>query len=104
MISEQVGREDDPAEDDPPLAEKTSPGHNLSVLARTSKMFLDPALNDLWRHQDTIVNLLNCMPDDLWYITETPSFGEDWNDQLRLTIVRTCVDIFYRPSTGSTSF
>ncbi|KAJ7136228.1 hypothetical protein C8R46DRAFT_614441 [Mycena filopes] len=42
----------------------------LSRLARTSSIFLDPALNLLWRRQDTIVNLLRVMPDDLWMIEE----------------------------------
>ncbi|KAJ7143901.1 hypothetical protein C8R44DRAFT_759113 [Mycena epipterygia] len=42
----------------------------LNALARTSKIFLDPALSVLWRHQNTILNLLRCMPDDLWNIEE----------------------------------
>ncbi|KAF7356915.1 hypothetical protein MVEN_01027400 [Mycena venus] len=44
---------------------------DLSRLARTSSIFLDPTLNILWRHQDSIVNLLRCMPDQLWKIEET---------------------------------
>ncbi|KAJ7113132.1 hypothetical protein C8R44DRAFT_984931 [Mycena epipterygia] len=43
---------------------------DLSRLARTSTIFFNPALNILWRHQGTIVNLLRCMPNDIWDITE----------------------------------
>ncbi|KAJ6534387.1 hypothetical protein B0H19DRAFT_1272099 [Mycena capillaripes] len=42
----------------------------LSVLGRTSKMFSDPALNELWSRQESMVQLLKCMPDDLWDITQ----------------------------------
>ncbi|KAJ7132333.1 hypothetical protein C8R44DRAFT_731023 [Mycena epipterygia] len=46
---------------------------DLSVLARTSTIFTNPALNILWRHQYTILNLAKCMPDDLWDV----DLGED---------------------------
>ncbi|KAJ7674020.1 hypothetical protein DFH06DRAFT_1081835 [Mycena polygramma] len=42
---------------------------DLASLARTSKKFLDPSLNALWKEQHTICNLLKCMPDDLWDIS-----------------------------------
>ncbi|KAJ7166210.1 hypothetical protein C8R46DRAFT_1276087 [Mycena filopes] len=42
----------------------------LARLARTSQLFLDPALNALWRHQRTLVNLLKVMPLGLWDIDE----------------------------------
>ncbi|KAJ7208498.1 hypothetical protein GGX14DRAFT_633250 [Mycena pura] len=42
------------------------PSGDLAALARTSKVFLDPALNGLWRYQDTFLPILQCMPDDLW--------------------------------------
>ncbi|CAK5270822.1 unnamed protein product [Mycena citricolor] len=42
----------------------------LSVLARTSRaIFLEPALDALWRQQSTLVNLLRCMPKDLCEIS-----------------------------------
>ncbi|KAJ7471654.1 hypothetical protein B0H11DRAFT_1365533 [Mycena galericulata] len=44
---------------------------DLALLARTSKIFLDPALNVLWRSQRTLKNILNCMPSDLWETTVT---------------------------------
>ncbi|KAJ6587587.1 hypothetical protein DFH09DRAFT_909630 [Mycena vulgaris] len=46
-------------------------GRHLSVLARTSTIFQNPALNVLWAEQSTILNLLRCMPDDLWDISRT---------------------------------
>ncbi|KAJ7214903.1 hypothetical protein GGX14DRAFT_443394, partial [Mycena pura] len=39
---------------------------DLAALARTSKNFLDPALNGLWSYQDTFLPILLCMPGDLW--------------------------------------
>jgi hypothetical protein len=38
----------------------------LAVLARTSRIFYDPALNALWNGLGTIFPLLRCMPSDLW--------------------------------------
>ncbi|KAJ7143872.1 hypothetical protein C8R44DRAFT_864890 [Mycena epipterygia] len=55
---------------------------DLNALARTSKLFLDPALSVLWRHQNTIMNLLRCMPDDLWDITELDSGEDQWEIML----------------------
>jgi hypothetical protein len=57
----------------------------LSALARTSQFFHNPALNVLWRHQDTIVNLLKCMPEDLWDITQG---NDDEDDDGPTNIVR----------------
>jgi hypothetical protein len=38
----------------------------LAVLARTSRIFCEPALNALWSRLWTIVPLLRCMPSDVW--------------------------------------
>ncbi|KAJ7694431.1 hypothetical protein B0H17DRAFT_1057604 [Mycena rosella] len=63
MICEQIGL---------PLG---APGRfalrDLVVLARTATIFLNPALNIIWRTQHTILNVLRCMPEDLWDITES---------------------------------
>jgi hypothetical protein len=56
---------------------------DLSVLARTSTTFLNPALRILWRQQNTILNLIKCMPDDLWTIIKE----EDEEDEPELQIV-----------------
>ncbi|KAJ7764241.1 hypothetical protein B0H16DRAFT_1454785 [Mycena metata] len=37
----------------------------LTCLARTSKLFHDPALDILWKTQNTVANLLRCMPADV---------------------------------------
>ncbi|KAJ7174807.1 hypothetical protein C8R46DRAFT_1347847 [Mycena filopes] len=52
----------------PLQADQRSP--DLARLARTSQLFLDPALDILWRHQGTLVNLLKVMPLGLWDIDE----------------------------------
>ncbi|KAJ6566295.1 hypothetical protein B0H19DRAFT_1373939 [Mycena capillaripes] len=66
-----------------------SPRHNLAVLARTSKVFRNPALNVLWREQHTVFNLLKCMPADLWNISEYPN-EEGWpDDNLSIILKRT---------------
>ncbi|KAJ7166223.1 hypothetical protein C8R46DRAFT_1276117 [Mycena filopes] len=53
-----------------PLRGDPTPFPDLARLARTSQSFLEPALNALWRHQETIVNLLKVMPLGLWAIEE----------------------------------
>ncbi|KAF7374130.1 hypothetical protein MSAN_00294300 [Mycena sanguinolenta] len=62
---------------------------DLAVLARTCCTFHEPALDHLWR-SSTPVNLLRCMPADLWVVDERdgwkctmlprrPIRAEDWN-------------------------
>ncbi|KAJ6504964.1 hypothetical protein C8R45DRAFT_971542 [Mycena sanguinolenta] len=62
---------------------------DLAVLARTCGTFREPALDRLWR-STTLVNLLRCMPADLWVIDDEaawkcnmlarrPTRVEDWN-------------------------
>ncbi|KAJ7779697.1 hypothetical protein B0H16DRAFT_1499618 [Mycena metata] len=43
---------------------------DLAVLARTCTGFHDIALDALWRHQYGILNLIRCMPADLWEVVE----------------------------------
>ncbi|KAJ7118306.1 hypothetical protein C8R44DRAFT_738248 [Mycena epipterygia] len=38
----------------------------LAALARTCRAFHDPALHQLWRSQNTLHNLIRCLPRDLW--------------------------------------
>ncbi|KAJ6566445.1 hypothetical protein B0H19DRAFT_1257661 [Mycena capillaripes] len=81
MIVEQVGSHDAL----PPLGiwkRKFSARHNLSVLARTSKVFLNPALNAPWRDQNTIANLLKCMPADVWDISERANDDMEWPENI----------------------
>jgi hypothetical protein len=44
---------------------------DLANLACTSKILHDPALDALWRDQDTIMNLMRCMPD-VWETPDPP--------------------------------
>jgi hypothetical protein len=46
--------------------ESYSPPHTLLSLARTSRIFSDPALDLIWREQSSLVPLVKCMPDTLW--------------------------------------
>ncbi|KAJ7666768.1 hypothetical protein DFH06DRAFT_251102 [Mycena polygramma] len=39
---------------------------DFAALARCCQTFRDPALNVLWRKQDTLVHVLKCLPSDLW--------------------------------------
>ncbi|KAJ7682015.1 hypothetical protein DFH06DRAFT_285473 [Mycena polygramma] len=45
---------------------------DLAVLARTCTFFHDAGLDALWSHQDTLMNLVRCMPADLWKVLELP--------------------------------
>ncbi|KAJ7771317.1 hypothetical protein DFH07DRAFT_1057681 [Mycena maculata] len=42
----------------------------LAGLARTCTAFRDPALNLLWKSQCTVMNVLNCMPGDIWEVLD----------------------------------
>ncbi|KAJ7165690.1 hypothetical protein C8R43DRAFT_1104268 [Mycena crocata] len=54
----------DSLDDDTPA--KTA--SRFAALARTCKVFQDPALNHLWRHQNTLAHILQCLPPHLWEI------------------------------------
>ncbi|KAJ7838544.1 hypothetical protein B0H13DRAFT_2367414 [Mycena leptocephala] len=64
----------------------------LAGLARTCKAFRDPALDLLWKSQCTVMNVLNCMPRDIWEVlddTDTeevrlkrPVLPSDWERPL----------------------
>ncbi|KAJ7442077.1 hypothetical protein B0H11DRAFT_1932581 [Mycena galericulata] len=62
---------------------------DLAVVARSSKVFLNPALDVLWKHQATLANLIRCMPSDLWDIRpiadirlRRPILPTDWERPL----------------------
>ncbi|KAJ7657198.1 hypothetical protein DFH06DRAFT_1409344 [Mycena polygramma] len=40
--------------------------HALCRLACVCRLLSGPALDNLWAKQDTLMNILRCMPDDLW--------------------------------------
>ncbi|KAJ7254807.1 hypothetical protein C8J57DRAFT_610939 [Mycena rebaudengoi] len=46
---------------------------DLSRLARTSTIFMNPALASLWQYQATLLHLLRTMPNDLWDIAKDSS-------------------------------
>ncbi|KAJ7168981.1 hypothetical protein C8R46DRAFT_950452 [Mycena filopes] len=54
----------------------------LAVAARTCKAFTEPALDVLWEHQSTVMNLLNCIPGEIWLRSEN---GQDRNYEVTLT-------------------
>ncbi|KAJ7466204.1 hypothetical protein B0H11DRAFT_59893 [Mycena galericulata] len=51
---------------------------SLAAMARTCKTFRDPALDLLWSSQDTVMNVLDCMPGDIW----------EWLDELEPEEIR----------------
>ncbi|KAJ7659620.1 hypothetical protein DFH06DRAFT_401078 [Mycena polygramma] len=56
------------------LQPSTSSG-TLAALARTSRAFLNPALDLLWREQTTLLNLLDCMPPDIFSLVTITNGG-----------------------------
>ncbi|KAJ7358507.1 hypothetical protein DFH08DRAFT_735176, partial [Mycena albidolilacea] len=64
----------------------------LAGLARTCKAFRDPALDLLWKSQCTVMNVLNCMPGDIWELLDdtdaeevrlkSPVLPSDWERPL----------------------
>ncbi|KAJ7457687.1 hypothetical protein FB451DRAFT_1406568 [Mycena latifolia] len=70
----------------------------LAALAGTCTIFHDSALDVLWRHQETIINLIQCMPANLWDSVQLfgrqnhgrktlrlarPIIGTDWDRLLK---------------------
>ncbi|KAJ6454285.1 hypothetical protein C8R47DRAFT_1083133 [Mycena vitilis] len=54
------------------VAWSTSSQTTLASLARTSKIFNDPALDALWYEQQSLVPLVKCTPDTLWEVQGEP--------------------------------
>ncbi|KAJ7438305.1 hypothetical protein B0H11DRAFT_2105237 [Mycena galericulata] len=50
----------------PDFVRPTSSTCDLAALARTCKIFQNPALDVLWSYQTTFAHVLRCMPSDLW--------------------------------------
>ncbi|KAJ6623297.1 hypothetical protein B0H10DRAFT_1786705, partial [Mycena sp. CBHHK59/15] len=61
---------------------------DLAALARTCKAFEDPALNLLWKNQNSIENVLTCMPEDVWDRC-VPDNGQKVRIRLRRAILPT---------------
>ncbi|KAJ7161786.1 hypothetical protein C8R43DRAFT_1123505 [Mycena crocata] len=64
---------------------------DLAALARTCTLLHDNAIDALWAHQDTIMNLIHCMPADLWVFNDEergvrrtrPIVPSDWDRLLK---------------------
>ncbi|KAJ7616493.1 hypothetical protein FB45DRAFT_1063933 [Roridomyces roridus] len=79
--------------DGPPALEYAPGRGDLSRLARTCTVFVEPALDSLWTFQDTLLNLLRTMPSDLWHIMEIPpdDVRASWGDvdsSLEISLLR----------------
>ncbi|KAJ7891028.1 hypothetical protein B0H13DRAFT_1887356 [Mycena leptocephala] len=48
---------------------------DLTALARTCRDFENPALDILWKEQNTLANALKCLPSNLWEETLIPNDG-----------------------------
>ena len=57
-------------------------------LALTCHAFREPALDQLWRRQLTIFNLIKTLPEDAWFVYDGHYVGPDGSRQL--FIVSTC--------------
>ncbi|KAJ7455840.1 hypothetical protein FB451DRAFT_1143740 [Mycena latifolia] len=57
---------------------------DLAVVARTCRAFHGPALDALWR-SSALVNLLRCMPSDLYHCEES---GPEWNVKCDMKLLR----------------
>ncbi|EMD38998.1 hypothetical protein CERSUDRAFT_93038 [Gelatoporia subvermispora B] len=57
----------------------------LAALARTCQVFHELALDSLWHHQDDLLNLLRCFPEDAWTFTEAPTMSFGWSKEPRMS-------------------
>lgn len=67
----------------------------LAGLARTCKAFRDPALDLLWKSQYTVMNVLNCMPGDIWEVLDDTDAEEAVSTARRSAKVLVNVLFFY---------
>ncbi|KAJ6560106.1 hypothetical protein B0H19DRAFT_1146509 [Mycena capillaripes] len=58
--------------------------NNLAVVARTCRAFHGPALDVLWR-SSALVNILRCLPSDLYHCEES---GPEWNVRCDMKLLR----------------
>ncbi|KAJ7607638.1 hypothetical protein DFH06DRAFT_1066622 [Mycena polygramma] len=70
------------------VSTSSGPLRNLTVLARTSKTFQEPALDLLWRRSGLVELLTGCMPSDLWAmdIVQNPTYV--WRKEHKLRLCR----------------
>ncbi|KAJ6454259.1 hypothetical protein C8R47DRAFT_226451 [Mycena vitilis] len=62
---------------------------DFAALARTCKSFHDPALDKLWRRQNTLAYVLKCLPSDLWEETNDANDADPSQNALRFKFVKT---------------
>ncbi|KAK6971689.1 hypothetical protein R3P38DRAFT_3495928 [Favolaschia claudopus] len=70
------------------LHERWTVDRALAALARTCKYFHEFAQNELWKDQDGILNVIRCMPKDLWdfeYDLWRNRTSLKWNREVRPT-------------------
>ncbi|KAJ7613396.1 hypothetical protein FB45DRAFT_842767 [Roridomyces roridus] len=56
--------------------------HTLAALARTCRAFQNPALDVLWNSQFTILNVIRCMPEDIWEWTDEELDEDDEDEEV----------------------
>ncbi|KAJ6533966.1 hypothetical protein DFH09DRAFT_932442, partial [Mycena vulgaris] len=62
----------------------------LSALARTCRAFQDPALDILWRNQESLVPLLSCIPFDAWDVKKSSNYPHSIheNKMVRVSVTK----------------
>ncbi|KAJ7708213.1 hypothetical protein B0H17DRAFT_1325134 [Mycena rosella] len=58
----------------------------LAAVARTCTAFSNPALNLLWMSQETVMHLLQCMPEDIW--SQESASDEDEEEEEGMGLAR----------------
>ncbi|KAJ7614436.1 hypothetical protein FB45DRAFT_802342 [Roridomyces roridus] len=56
--------------------------HTLAALARTCRAFQNPALDVLWNSQFTILNVIRCMPEDIWEWPDQEPDGDEEEEEV----------------------
>ncbi|KAI0364002.1 hypothetical protein BV20DRAFT_1061451 [Pilatotrama ljubarskyi] len=60
----------------------------VHALALTCRAFLEPALDQLWRRQLTLFNLVKTLPKDSWEVFESEDDGPDGQKQVHIKYTR----------------
>ncbi|KAI0645002.1 hypothetical protein C8Q79DRAFT_911960 [Trametes meyenii] len=65
--------------------------HNVYALALTCHAFLEPALDQLWRRQLTLFNLVRTLPNDSWEVYDSATIAPDGKKQKWIKTTRVIV-------------
>ncbi|KAJ7614984.1 hypothetical protein FB45DRAFT_1008570 [Roridomyces roridus] len=84
-----------------PILDYPSRCEDLARLACTCTSFIEPALDALWSHQDTLIHLLRTIPEDVWDIIgmKEEAYDSDESDSCDSSEDEESLEIIFKRAT-----